>query len=144
MTKYRNLISVVWFCCCQLRLLSQPVLTIFIYYRLLQCCDPQFRFFFFLTGGHCSPHLKFLLGPLVAAVWKSRRPSYGFSAFGVKQHWTMFTNWSQFAPNMSTRHPRTLSSTSSSSSSSSSSLVAELKIKISAILFWLHLCWAGC
>ena len=32
----------------------------------------------------------------------------------VKQHWTMHTHWSQFVPNMSTRHPRTLSSTSSS------------------------------
>ena len=31
----------------------------------------------------------------------------------VKQHWTMHTLWSQFVPNMSTRHPRTLSSTSS-------------------------------
>ena len=31
----------------------------------------------------------------------------------VKQHWTMHTHWSQFVPNMSTRHPRTLSSTSS-------------------------------
>ena len=28
----------------------------------------------------------------------------------VKQHWTMHTHWSQFVPNMSTRHPRTLSS----------------------------------
>ena len=35
----------------------------------------------------------------------------------VKQHWTMPTHWSQFVPNMSTRHPRTLISTSSSSSS---------------------------
>ena len=33
----------------------------------------------------------------------------------VKQHWTMHTRWSHFAPNMSTQHPRTLSSTSSSS-----------------------------
>ena len=33
----------------------------------------------------------------------------------LKQHWTMHTHWSQFVPNMSTRHPRTLSSTSSSS-----------------------------
>ena len=32
----------------------------------------------------------------------------------VKQHWTMHTHWSQFVPNMSTRHPRTLSSISSS------------------------------
>ena len=32
----------------------------------------------------------------------------------VKQHWTMYTHWSQFVPNMSTRHPRTLSSISSS------------------------------
>ena len=32
----------------------------------------------------------------------------------VKQHWTMHTHWSQFVPNMSTQHPRTLSSTSSS------------------------------
>ena len=31
----------------------------------------------------------------------------------VKQHWTTCTHWSQFVPNMSTRHPRTLSSTSS-------------------------------
>ena len=31
----------------------------------------------------------------------------------VKQHWTMLTHWSQFVPNMSTWHPRTLSSTSS-------------------------------
>ena len=30
----------------------------------------------------------------------------------VKQHWTMLRHWSQFVPNMSTRHPRTLSSTS--------------------------------
>ena len=37
----------------------------------------------------------------------------------VKQHWTMHTHWSQFVPNMSTRHPRTLSSTSSSSLTSS-------------------------
>ena len=35
----------------------------------------------------------------------------------VKQHWTMLTHWSQFVPNMSTRHPRTLSFTSSSTSS---------------------------
>ena len=33
----------------------------------------------------------------------------------VMQHWIMHTHWSQFVPNMSTRHPRTLSSTSSSS-----------------------------
>ena len=33
----------------------------------------------------------------------------------VKQHSTMHTHWSQFVPNMSTRHPRTLNSTSSSS-----------------------------
>ena len=32
-----------------------------------------------------------------------------------QQHWTMHTHWSQFVPNMSTRHPRALSSTSSSS-----------------------------
>ena len=32
----------------------------------------------------------------------------------VKQHWTMLMHWSQFVPNMSTQHPRTLSSTSSS------------------------------
>ena len=32
----------------------------------------------------------------------------------VKQHWTMLRHWSQFVPNMSARHPRTLSSTSSS------------------------------
>ena len=32
----------------------------------------------------------------------------------VKQHWTMLQHWSQFVPNMSARHPRTLSSTSSS------------------------------
>ena len=30
----------------------------------------------------------------------------------VKQHWTMPRHWSQFVPNMSTRHPRTCSSTS--------------------------------
>ena len=35
----------------------------------------------------------------------------------VKQQWTMLTHWSQFVPNMSTRHPRTLSITSSSWSS---------------------------
>ena len=34
----------------------------------------------------------------------------------VKQHWTMLTHWSQFVPNMSTRHQRTWNSTSSSSS----------------------------
>ena len=32
----------------------------------------------------------------------------------VKQHWTMLTRWSQFVPNVSTQHPRILSSTSSS------------------------------
>ena len=32
----------------------------------------------------------------------------------VKQHWTMLMHWSQFVHNMSTWHPRTLSSTSSS------------------------------
>ena len=32
----------------------------------------------------------------------------------VKQHWTMLRHWSQFVPNMSTQHPKTLSSTSSS------------------------------
>ena len=31
----------------------------------------------------------------------------------VNQHWTMHTHWSQFVPNISTQHPRTLSSTSS-------------------------------
>ena len=31
----------------------------------------------------------------------------------VKQHWTMLTIWSQFVPNMSTRHLRTLSYASS-------------------------------
>ena len=33
----------------------------------------------------------------------------------VKQHWTMLRYWSQFVPNMLTRHPRKLSSTSSPS-----------------------------
>ena len=35
---------------------------------------------------------------------------YGFPV-DVKRHWTMLTHWSQFVPNMSTRHPRTLSNT---------------------------------
>ena len=30
----------------------------------------------------------------------------------VKQHWTMHTHWSQFVPDRSTQHPRTLSSAS--------------------------------
>ena len=33
---------------------------------------------------------------------------------GVKQHWTVLTHWSQFVPDTSAGHPRTLSSTSSS------------------------------
>ena len=36
----------------------------------------------------------------------------------VRQHWTVLTHWSQFVPNMSTRHPRTLSSTAASASCS--------------------------
>ena len=50
-------------------------------------------------GGR--PGLTVLMSPMVSV--------------DVKQHWTMHTHWSQFVPNMSTRHPRTLSSTSSSS-----------------------------
>ena len=48
------------------------------------------------------------------AGWKSRWPSWAPRAVDVKQHWTMLTHWSQFVPNTSTRHPRTLNSTSSS------------------------------
>ena len=52
-------------------------------------------------------------------VWKSRWPSWAPRPnelyVDVKQHWTMHTHWLQFVPNMSTRHPRTLSSSSSSS-----------------------------
>ena len=55
-------------------------------------------------------------------MWKSRWPSWvprpnepcGFRV-DVKQHWTMHTHWSQFVPNMSTQHPRTLSFISSPS-----------------------------
>ena len=52
-------------------------------------------------------------------MWKSWWPSWAPRPnepqflCNVKQHWTMHTHWSQFVPNMSTRHPRTLSSTSS-------------------------------
>ena len=55
------------------------------------------------------------------AVWKSRWPSWApvpnkpMVSVDIKQHWTMLTHWSQFAPKMTTWHPRTLSSTSSSS-----------------------------
>ena len=58
------------------------------------------------------------------AVWKSMWPSWAprlhqwlslMVSVDVKQHWTMHTHCrSQFVPHMSTRHPRTLSSTSSS------------------------------
>ena len=61
------------------------------------------------------------------AVWKSMWPSWAprphqwlslmVPSVDVKQHWTKHPHCrSQFVPNMSTRHPRTLSSTSSSSS----------------------------
>ena len=47
-----------------------------------------------------------------------------------KQHWTMLTHWSQFVPNnsnMSTQHPRTLSSTSSLCCSFSAGFLCNLK-----------------
>ena len=47
----------------------------------------------------------------------------------VKQHWTINTHWSQFVPNMSDRHLRTLSSTTSSSVVHRS-LIATLKGRV--------------
>ena len=40
-------------------------------YRLLQCCDLQFRLFdpyIFLTGGYCDPRLKFMSVALVCSL----------------------------------------------------------------------------
>ena len=61
----------------------------------------------------------------VQELWKSRWPSWAprpnelcwFFSVDVKQNWIgiMLTHWSQFVPNTSTPHPRTLSATSSSS-----------------------------
>ena len=48
---------------------------------------------------------------------RSTNEPYGFCGRKATLNHT-YTHWSQFVPNMSTRHPRTLSSTSSSSSSS--------------------------
>ena len=65
----------------------------------------------------------FLFHPRIQEVCESRSGRPGLPVLmslvvsvDVKQHWTMLTHWSQFVPNMSTRHQRTWNSTSSSSS----------------------------
>ena len=62
--------------------------------------------------------------------WKSKWPSWAFRPnepcdfCGRKATLTMLRHWPQFVPNMSTRHPRTLSSTSSSSQETDDHILA--------------------
>ena len=77
-----------------------------------------------VSSGRYKRHRGSLLDARVQELCESRGGRPGLSVLmsimfsvDIKQHWTMHTHWSQFVPNMSTRHPRTLSSISSSSSS---------------------------